>query len=333
MNFNVRLTLFLCLATSACLNAQMFVDTVLVHGRIWTENSQQPEAEALAIFGNRIVGVGSSADMLKLSGPSTKVIELDGRRVVPGFNDSHVHLTDGGAGLASVQLRDTTTQAEFRDRIAAFARAQPRGAWIQNGDWDHERWTPAQLPTHQLIDDVTPDNPVFVSRLDGHMSLGNALAMKLAGITRDTKDIPGGVIVRDAQGNPTGIFKDAALGLIEKAIPPPNSRELRIAVEAAEKYAAANGVTSVQDMSAAPDSLRVYEQLLHEGKLQIRISGHQPLPTWKRLAATGILANFGSDLLHIGGLKGFADGSLGSTTAWFFKPYLDAPEHQRHRQR
>jgi predicted amidohydrolase YtcJ len=329
MNFKICpgafLALGLCLAATNPLNAQIFADTVLVHGKIWTENPQQPEAEALAILADRIIGIGSSADILKLAGPSTKILELNGKRVVPGFNDSHVHLTAGGSGLASVQLHDTTTQTGFRNRIAAFAQTQPKGTWIQNGNWDHERWTPTQLPTHQLIDDVTPDNPVFVERVDGHMALANALAMKLAGITKDTKDIPGGVIVRDAQGNPTGIFKDAALGLIEKVLPPPSPRELRIAVEAAEKYAAANGVTSVQDMSAAPDNLRVYQQLLQEGQLQIRISGHQPLPAWNRLAAPGILAIFGNNFLHIGGLKGFADGSLGSTTAWFFKPYLDAP--------
>jgi predicted amidohydrolase YtcJ len=305
--------------------AQMFVDSVLVHGKIWTEDPKKPEAEAVAIFGNRVVRVGTSDEILKLAGPATKVIELSGRRVVPGFNDSHVHLIGGGSGLASVQLRDTRSQAEFRQRIANFAETQPHGAWILNGDWDHERWTPAQIPTHQLIDDATPQNPVFVERLDGHMALANALAMKLAGVSKDTQDVPGGVIVRDAAGNPTGIFKDAAQGLIEKAIPPPNDRDLRAAVAAAEKYAAENGVTSVQDMSAAPEILRVYERLFHEGKLRLRISGHQPLPTWNRLAAPGILATFGNDVLHIGGLKGFADGSLGSTTAWFFKPYLDAP--------
>jgi predicted amidohydrolase YtcJ len=325
MRFHLCLTLSLCVALSPSLNAQIFADTVLVHGKIWTENPQQPEAEALAILADQVVQVGSSAEILKLAGPATKVIELAGKRVVPGFNDAHVHLTDGGAGLASVQLRDTGSQAEFRNRIAAFAQTQPKGAWIQNGDWDHERWNPAQLPTHQLIDDVTPDNPVFVSRLDGHMALANTLAMKLAGITNDTKDLPGGVIVRDAEGNPTGIFKDAAQGLIEKVIPPPNPRELRAAVEAAENYAARNGVTSLQDMSAAPPNVRVYEDLLHAGKLQVRISGHQPLVSWQRLTAPGILANFGNAFLHIGGLKGFADGSLGSTTAWFFKPYLDAP--------
>jgi predicted amidohydrolase YtcJ len=324
LHLRTALCLFLT-AMPAHLSPQIFADLVLVNGKVWTENPQQPEAEAVAILGSRIIGVGSTADILKLAGPATKVVELDGKRVVPGFNDSHVHFADGGAGLAGVQLRDAKTQTEFRQRIAAFALTQPEGTWILDGEWDHERWIPAQLPTHQLIDDVTSKNPVFVERLDGHMALANALAMKLAGITKDTKDVAGGVIVRDAQGNPTGIFKDAALDLIAKAIPPPNRQQLRSAIEAAERYAAENGVTSVQDMSGAPDTLRVYEHLLREGKLQVRISAHQPLRAWKRLAAPGILANFGNDTLHIGGLKGFADGSLGSTTAWFFKPYLDAP--------
>jgi hypothetical protein len=224
-----------------------------------------------------------------------------------------------------VQLGDTRSEAEFHQRIGNFAKAQPKGAWILEGNWDHERWSPARLPTHQVIDDVTPDNPVFVSRLDGHQALANALAMKLAGVDKNTKDVAGGVIVRDPQGNPTGIFKDAAQGLIERVIPPPDARQIRSAVEAAEKYAASNGVTSVQDMSAAPDTLRVYEALLHEGKLQVRVAGQQPLPSWKRLSGPGIQVNFGNEMLHIGMLKGFADGSLGSTTAWLFQPYADAP--------
>ena len=206
----------LCLA-AVPLSAQVFADLVLVDGKIWTENPQQPEAAAIAILGNRIVAVGATADVMKLAGPATKVVQLDGKRVVPGFNDAHVHFTDGGAGLAGVQLRDADTPAEFRRRIGAFASTQPKGTWILYGEWDHERWTPAQIPAHQLIDDVTADNPVFVERLDGHMSLANALAMKLAGVTKDTKDVDGGVIVRDGQGNPTGIFKDAAQDLIGEA--------------------------------------------------------------------------------------------------------------------
>jgi predicted amidohydrolase YtcJ len=305
--------------------AQISADVVLVHGKVWTENPQQPETEAVAIVGNHIAAVGTSADILKLAGPATKVVELGGKRVVPGFNDAHVHFVDGGTSLASVQLGDTKSEAEFRQRIADYAKSQPKGAWILEGEWDHERWSPARLPTHRVIDGATPDNPVFVSRLDGHEALANALAMKLAGVDKNTKDVPGGVIVRDAEGNPTGIFKDAAQGLIEKVIPPADRQQLTSAVEAAEKYAAENGVTSVQDMSAAPDTLRVYETLYREGKLQVRISGRQPLPLWKRLAGPGIEANFGNDTLHIGGLKGFADGSLGSTTAWLFQPYADAP--------
>lgn len=321
----LRLALVLGLFNAPRLTAQVFADTVLLDGKVWTENPQQPHAEALAIFGTHILRVGSSAEIGKLAGPQTSVIDLRGRLVVPGFNDAHVHFIDGGSGLAGVQLRDTTSQAEFRQRIAAFAKTQPKGAWILHGDWDHERWSPAQLPDHALIDDVTPDNPVFVERLDGHMSLANAVAMKLAGISKATQDVPGGVIVRDAAGNPTGIFKDAAQGLIEKVIPAADLRELTAAIEAAQTYASENGVTSVQDMSAVPDVLRAYEYMLSTGRLRVRISGHQPLRTWQRLAGPGIEAIFGNDQLHIGGLKGFADGSLGSTTAWFFKPYLDAP--------
>ncbi len=322
--FRIALCAFLWAATSS-LHAQISADTVLVHGKVWTEDPQRPEAEAVAVLGNRIAAVGSSAEILKLAGPATKVIELNGRRVTPGFNDAHVHFVSGGTSLASVQLGDTTSEAQFRQRIADFAKTQPKGAWIVEGEWDHERWSPARLPTHEAIDDVTAENPVFVSRLDGHQALANSLAMRLAGVDKNTKDVPGGVIIRDADGNPTGIFKDAAQGLIERVIPPPDARQIRVAVEAAEKYAVENGVTSVQDMSAAPETLRVYEALDAEGKLQVRISGRQPLRSWKRMAGPGIEAFFGDERLRIGGLKGFADGSLGSTTAWLFAPYADAP--------
>lgn len=322
----MRLVLLIALAVSpALLQAQIYADAVLLHGKIWTENPRQPEAEALAIFGNRVVAVGSSDVIQKLAGPATQVIDLKGKRVVPGFNDAHVHWIAGGSSLAGVQLRDAASPEELKTRLADFARTQAAGTWIRNGEWDHEHWTPAQLPTHELIDSVTAANPVFVERLDGHMGLANALAMKLADVDKNTQDVPGGVIVRDAEGNPTGIFKDAAQNLIEKVIPPPNAQQLRQAIKAAGRYALENGVTSVQDMSAAPGILRLYEQLLQESALPVRISGHQPLATWHNLAAPGIQAIFGNDMLHIGGLKGFADGSLGSTTAWFFKPYLDAP--------
>jgi predicted amidohydrolase YtcJ len=245
--------------------------------------------------------------------------------VVPGFNDAHVHFYGGGSGLASVQLRDVKSQAEFRQRIADFAAKTPKGEWILDGNWDHEDWSPAELPTRQLIDGVTADTPVFVSRLDGHMALANSAALRLAGVDKNTKDVPGGVIVRDAEGNPTGILKDAAEGLVGRVIPAPTVHQIEEGLLAAQKYVLANGVTSVQDMSASPDVFRAYQALLHSGQLHVRVSGHQPLSQWNRLAQSGIRADFGNDMLHMGGLKGFADGSLGSTTALLFAPYNDAP--------
>jgi predicted amidohydrolase YtcJ len=308
-------------------------DLILVHGKIWTENPRQPEAEAVAIQGNRILEVGESDSVLKLAGPKTKVVDLKGRRVVPGFNDAHVHFYMGGDGITSVQLHEASSAEEFRKKIAEFARSRPKGEWILNGNWDHERWTPAHLPTHQLIDDVTNDNPVFVNRSDGHMCLANALAMKLAGVDRNTKDVPGGVIVRDANGNPTGIFKDAAKNVIEGVLPHPSLDHILSALQAAQDYATENGVTSVQDMgvytaqgvNTMADVIRAYQTLEKRGELRVRVSTHLPLADWKRLASAGIMAGFGTEKLQLGALKSFADGSLGSTTAWFFEPYSDAP--------
>jgi predicted amidohydrolase YtcJ len=321
------LSLFIGLAfTHNSAQAQLPADLLLLNGKIWTGNNKQPEAEALAILGNRIVAVGTTAQIRKLAGANTRIIDLKSRRVVPGFNDAHVHFFDGGAGLASVQLRDAKTLADFRDRIGAFAKKLPKGRWVLNGNWDHENWQPAALPTRQLIDAVTPDNPVFINRLDGHMCLANSLALKLAGVTRATPDPPGGSIVRDAQGEPTGVLKDAAMNFVYRVIPNPTAEEIAEALKAAMRYAAENGVTSVQDMSASPDVLAVYQTLLQRGELTVRVSGHQPLAQWERLARIGIQASFGNDKLKIGGLKGFADGSLGSTTALFFEPYLDDPK-------
>jgi len=312
---------------------QAQVDLVALHGKVWTENPQQPEAEAFAVAGARILAVGTDAEIRKLAGPATKVLDLRGRRVVPGFNDAHVHLFAGGQGLASVQLRNVASHREFQQRIGDFAKTRPAGEWILDGGWDEQKWTPVDLPTHEWIDAVTPDNPVWVQRTDGHMMLANALAMKLAGITKATRNVPGGVIVRDQDGNPTGIFKDAAKDLVERVIPPPTDAQIEAAILAAQNYAFDNGVTSVQDMGfigvKAADMqalvLANYQRLLAQGKLKLRISARFPLDHYRRLADLGIRANFSNDTLVIGSLKAFADGSLGSGTAWFFDPFNDAP--------
>lgn len=323
----------LCGASLLPLQAQ--VTLVALHGKIWTENAQQPEAEAFAVADGRILAVGSNTEIEKLAGPHTAVLDLKGRRVVPGFNDAHVHFFWGGQSLTSVQLRDVTSRQQFVDRIASFARTRPAGEWIVDGNWDEEKWNPVELPTHEWIDAVTPNNPVWVNRSDGHMMLANTVAIKLAGITKTTPDVPGGVIVRDKDGNPTGIFKDAAKDLVERIIPPPTERQVDEAILAAQKYALDNGVTSVQDMgftgAKAADMqalvVRGYQRLLHEGKLKIRVSARFPLDHYRSLADLGLMTNFGNDTLVIGSLKAFADGSLGSGTAWFFQPYDDAPNN------
>jgi len=305
--------------------AQPQADLVVLNGRIWTVNPKQPEAEGVACLGGRIVAVGTTREVRRWVGEKTRVIDCGGRRVVPGFNDAHLHFCSGGANLSSVQLRTSGSEKEFAERIREFAARMPKGRWITGGDWDHEAWTPAHLPTRSMIDGATPENPVFVERLDGHMGLANSLALKLAGITRETSDPPGGTIVRDASGEPTGILKDAAMEPVYRVMPDASSEEIADAVRAALRYAAEHGVTSVQDMSSSPAVLAAYQDLLAAGELTVRIYAFQPLQSWKRQAAIGVRAGFGNEKLKIGGMKGFADGSLGSTTALFFSPYDDAP--------
>lgn len=314
---------------SLCSPAVMFgqslaADLVVTNANIRTIDNARPNARSIAVLNGRIVAIGSDADTKPFVGRSTKVIDAKGRLVIPGFNDAHVHFLETGQQLASVDLRDAKTPQEFVERIKNFAAKLPKGRWILGGKWDHENWTPNNLPTAAMIDAVTPDNPVFIDRLDGHMALANSLAMRLAKVDRDTKDVEGGEIVRDAAGNPTGVLKDAAMNYVNRVIPDPTWEERIEAAQAATDHAASLGVTSVQDMSAGTD-VGVYQELHRRGTLKTRVYGCSPLNDFKRWANTGVRHAFGDGMLRVGCLKGYADGSLGSTTAWFFEPYLDAP--------
>ncbi len=306
-------------------NPTIAPDLIVVNATVRTMDPARPTAEAIAILGNRIVAVGNSTGIKKLAGANTRVIDAKNRLVLPGFNDAHVHFLSGGFQLSSVDLRDANTPQEFAERIRQFAAKIPAGSWITGGDWDHERWPDAKLPTKELIDRYTPTTPVFVSRLDGHMALANSVALKLAGVTNQTKDPDGGVIVRDAKGELTGILKDAAQSFVWNIKPASSFEEKLNAARAASNYAARLGVTSVQDVSAGSD-VGVYQTLLDRGELKTRIYAMTALPNWERLAKAGIRAHFGSEMLRVGGLKAFSDGSLGSTTALFYEPYKDAPE-------
>jgi predicted amidohydrolase YtcJ len=253
------------------------------------------------------------------------MIDAGGKLLVPGFNDAHVHFVDGGAQLDSVQLNDVSNTDEFVRRIAAQAKKTPKGEWIKGGDWDETKWTPIKLPTKDLIDGVTSDNPVFLSRYDGHSALANSLALRLAGITPQTPDPPGGAIVRDAQGNPTGDLKDAAMDIVYKVIPPLTHEQRLRAVRRALEYAASLGVTSVQHMNPDYADIAAYAELLQNDELTTRIYAAPLIDQVDDQVKIGIRHAFGGPYLRIGAVKAFADGSLGSRTAYFFEPYSDEP--------
>lgn len=244
--------------------------------------------------------------------------------MIPGFIDAHTHFISGGFQLSSVDLRDAATPEEFARRIAAYAAGLPAGTWITGGDWDHELWGGA-LPESEWVDAQTSDHPVFVSRLDGHMALANALALEAGGVTAETADPPGGVIVRNEDGSPAGVLKDGAMGLLSRAIPARTEAELDRALQAAARHALSLGVTQIHDMGSWTN-LETYRRARAAGTLPLRVYSVVPLASWERLEAFVAAHGRGDTRLWWGGLKAFVDGSLGSTTAWFYDPYDDEPE-------
>ena len=305
---------------------QEVADLIVLDARIHTMDATDSVHTAIACRGDRILAVGSNAEIQRLQGAGTKVIEAAGRTVVPGFNDSHVHFLAGGQQLSAVQLRDAKSPDEFVSRLREYAATIPAGQWITGGDWDHENWSSGELPDRSWIDAVTAEHPVLISRLDGHMALANSRALQLGAVTKETADPDGGLIVRNAgTGEPTGILKDAAMSLVSRKIPAASVEAKLRAAQAATDYAASLGVTSVQDMSGAAD-IDVFRELQRQGNLKTRIYAFAPLPAWQTSADRGLQAAKGDVWIREGGLKGFADGSLGSTTALFCEPYLDDPQ-------
>jgi predicted amidohydrolase YtcJ len=323
----VSAAVFIALATPAAAQHSPCVtecaDVVVVHGTVWTGVPGAPDAQALAVAHGRMDVVGTDAQVNRRIGPRTRVIDATGRMVVPGFIDSHVHFLSGGASLSSVQLRDARTPQEFVRRIRDYARTLPRGAWITEGNWDHSLWG-GELPRKEWIDSVTPDNPVWIDRLDGHMALANSLALRAAHVTAATRDVEGGEIVRGPGGEPTGILKDNAKDLVDEAVPDPTPGQRDRALDAAMRFVAEQGVTSVVHMGGWGD-LAVFRRAHDAGRLRTRIQANVPLSTWAMLRDTVAALGRGDAWLRIGGLKGFVDGSLGSHTAAMRRPFDDAP--------
>ena len=295
----------------------------IVNARVWTGDPRRPWADAVAVTGDRIGVVGSSAEVMKTVSEATRIVDAKGQMLVPGFIDAHVHFMAGGFGLTSVQLRDARTREQFVQRIRDHARTLPQGAWMLEGNWDHQNWG-GELPRASWIDSVTANTPVLIQRLDGHMSLANTAAMRAAGITRDTKDVAGGEIVRDEQGNPTGIFKDNAAGLIGRVVPDPLPAQEDTALDAAMRHVAEQGVTSIHNMGSWRD-LEIFGRAHEARRLRTRIYAAVPLSTWERLRDAVNARGRGDDWFRIGALKGFVDGSLGSHTAAMLEPFTDTP--------
>ncbi len=204
LGFVFLLLLAIAAAPDSKMETKPAADLIVSDAKAWTGDSNHPTAEAVAVIGDRIVAVGSAREIDAWRGSRTRVIDAGGKLLLPGFNDAHVHFVEGGAQLDSIQLNDATSAAEFARRVDERAHSTPKGEWILNGDWDETKWTPPQLPTRELIDPATPDNPVFLDRYDGHMALANSVALRMAGITAQTPDPAGGIIVRDEHGTSYG---------------------------------------------------------------------------------------------------------------------------------
>jgi predicted amidohydrolase YtcJ len=307
------------------------VPAVFVNGKVWTVNRGQREAEALAVSNGRVVAVGTNEEIKRLAGPTTHVVDLGGRRLLPGFYDSHVHMLGSGLRLAEVALKDAKDVAEFGKRLKEFDAKLPRDRWLLGGEWDHDRALDGKLPDAALLDRFVAERPVFLRRYDGHMAVVNTRVLRLAGITAETPDPPGGVIYRKpGTKEPTGLLRDNAMGLVDRLVPATTDEDIVAAVRAALDEARAVGVTSVQDMDGSGAAtrrklFRHYQQLAKAGKLTTRIDLRWPLADWRSLASLGIEANFGDDWVRIGGLKGFVDGSLGSSTAKMYEPFVNEP--------
>ena len=319
------LLLLMFLSLSSCKEETGKADLIIRNAHIWTGDENQPTAKSIAIVGDTILAIGTDEEVWKYKGKTTTVVDAKGRFIAPGFIDSHVHLMTGGRSLLNVDLRDAATQAEFSKRIGDFAKTIEAGQWIMEGNWDHTLWG-GELPKKEWIDEVTADNPVLIMRLDWHMALANSAALKFAEIDKNTSDVEGGEIIRDENGEPTGLLKDNAMNLILDKIPPMSSKMKKASFQAAMDYFLSNGVTTVHDvdgMNKDFESWTTAEQFSASNDLKVRIYGAYPLNEWKALAESN---HQDDNWLKTGCLKGFVDGSLGSHTAAFHHGYTDKPE-------
>lgn len=320
-------------------DATAAADLILRNGVFYTLEPERPRAEAVALRGDRILALGSATELSRLEGPSTRTVDLGGAFVVPGFIDSHTHFGRAGELLLGINLLDVSDSAGLAERVAAARTRLPEDAWILGGDWGaYEEWElgssgegeadPGERfqPHRRMIDPITPNTPVLLSRWDRSEYLANAAALERAGIGAGTPDPEGGVIERDAEtGRPTGILTGTAVDLVRSVIPPKPFEQRVMEAKAALARLAENGVTGIHDITGS-QQLRVFQHLRGRGELTVRVYARPTLDRWAELAAVGIRSGFGDEYLKIGGLKGFVDGIMGNSSARFREPYDHRPD-------
>jgi predicted amidohydrolase YtcJ len=316
-------------ATAQRQPGQRRVSLVLFNGKVFTADGRGTVARAVAVEGSRIVAVGTDAEVRRAYS-GAKTIDLQGRLVTPGFNDAHLHFLNGGLSLARVNFAGAKTLEETKRRIAERARELPAGAWVLGRGWDHTLWG-GEWPTRKDLDEVAPRNPVFVQRVDGHVSWANSLALEKAGVTRATRDPEGGEILRDAAGEPTGILKETAAGLVGRVVPAPSREERMEALRRSLAEARRYGITSVQDSVSGYENLALYRELLAKDQLTVRVaewlSMDTPVEELKRQREEFNALKVDPLRIRISAVKGYVDGTLGSRTAAMLAPFSDDPHN------
>jgi len=324
-----RLHSLLLAALAATSFAQEPADMAIINAHVWTVDETRPEAQAIAIRGERIIAVGETTEIQALLSPQSMVIDAGGRLVLPGFQDNHTHFINSGREVGQLDLKNAATPEEFGRILAEYAKTKKPGEWITGGNWDHDKFSGGELPTAELVDRYVKDLPVFINRFDGHMAVANTMALELGEVTAQTTDPIGGLVVRKpGTQEPAGVLKDTAMSFVSRAIPRDTHEELVDGARKAFTEARRLGLTTVHDMMSGGDShLKAYEAVRAEGGMTCRVYGRWPIADWKRLAKRIKETGTGDDMLTIRSVKAFMDGSIGSSTAFFFQPYADDPNN------
>ncbi|HUX06216.1 MAG TPA: amidohydrolase [Acidobacteriota bacterium] len=334
---NNYLTRFLLILTALALLVVPFVacqprveeqaDFILHNGTVYTVSDDWKIASAVAIKGNQVLATGSDDEILAFAGPETQKFDLEGKTVVPGLIDAHAHLTGYASSLDQLNLVGTTSAEEIAGMVGAKAAEVGEGNWITGRGWDQNDWPEKSFPSHTILDQAAPENPVALTRIDGHATWANAKALEIAGVTRGTQAPPGGEIILDQRGNPTGILVDAAQGLIRRHVPPSSPERLKeLAVQAVNNCLAV-GLTGVHDMGGGPAQIEMYKALIEEGRFPFRVYFNlsASLSNLDELLAQG-QQNYGDGKFVVRSIKCFADGALGSRGALLLEPYSDRPD-------